>query len=337
VPPVQITINNKKTIIVNGGKSLLTTLADEKIFLPTACGGRGICGLCRLKILTGGGNLTDAEQRKLKDDEKKSNVRLACQITVSGDLNIEIPERLLTLGEYKCKCTEILDVASEVRQLRLELIEPRTIDYIPGQYVQVFVPACEKSPQPVSRAYSISSDPADKNFIELIARRTPGGISSTYFFEYLKVGDELKFTGPYGQFKISQTQSPMVFIAGGSGMAPIKCMLHYLKNTGSKRQAVYYFGANKVSELVWPELMRQFEKDLPNFRFVPVIADPQEKWAGQRGLVTEAVKRDLKNAEQYEAYLCGSPGMVDAAIKTLKELEISDDKIFYDKLTPNSQ
>jgi Na+-transporting NADH:ubiquinone oxidoreductase subunit F len=332
---VQITINNKRTLAVKGGKSLLTTLADEKIFLPTACGGRGMCGLCRLKVLSGGGNLTDAEQRKLKDDEKKSNVRLACQITVSGDLNIEIPEKLLAIGEYKCKCTEIQDIAADVRQLRLELIAPKTIDYIPGQYVQFFVPAYAKSNQEVSRAYSISSDPADKNSIELILKRTPNGIGSTYCFEYLKVGDEVKISGPYGQFILSKTQSPMVFIAGSSGMAPIKCMLHHLKNTGSKRQAIYYFGANKVNELVLPELMKQFEKDLPNFRFIPVIANPQEKWDGQRGLVTEAVQRDLKNAEQYEAYLCGSPGMINASLKTLNELGISENNIFYDKLTSN--
>lgn len=333
---MQITVNNKRTLTVKGGKSLLATLADEKIFLPTACGGRGMCGLCRLKVLSGGGDLTDAEQRKLKDDEKKSNVRLACQITVSGDLNIEIPEKLLAIGQYKCKCTDIQDIASDVRQLRFELIEPRTIDYIPGQYIQLLVPPYAKSGQEVSRAYSISSDPADKNSIELIARRSPGGISTTYFFEYLKVGDEIKFSGPYGKFILSQTQSPMVFIAGSSGMAPIKCMLHYLKNTGSKRQAIYYFGVNKVNELIFPDLMRQFEKDLPNFKFVPVIANPQEKWDGQKGLVTEAVKRDLKNAKQYEAYLCGSPGMVDASLKTLKELGISDDKIFYDKLITNN-
>ncbi|MFA6186101.1 MAG: FAD-binding oxidoreductase [Phycisphaerae bacterium] len=334
---MQITVNNKRILTVKGGKSLLATLADEKIFLPTACGGRGMCGLCRLKVLTGGGNLTYAEQRKLKDDEKKTNIRLACQITVSGDLNIEIPDKLLAVGEYKCKCTDIQDIASNVRQLRLELIEPRTIDYIPGQYVQALVPAYAKSGQEVSRAYSISSDPADKNAIELIARRTPGGISSTYFFEYLKVGDEVKFSGPYGKFILSQTQSPMVFVAGSSGMAPIKCMLHYMKNIGSKRKAIYYFGANKVNELILPELMRQFEKDLPNFRFVPVIANQQEKWDGQRGLVTEAIERNFKNAELYEAYICGNPGMVDAAIKTLKELGISDNKIFYDKLTTNNQ
>lgn len=314
----------------------MVTLAEEKIFLPTACGGRGMCGLCRVKVLSGGGNLTDAEERKLKDDEKKSNTRLACQITVNGNLNIEIPEKLLTVGEYKCKCTDIQDIAFNVRQLRLELIEPRTMDYIPGQYVQLFVPAYAKNYQEISRAYSISSDPADKNYIELIVRRTPNGASTTYCFEYLKVGDDVKISGPYGQFRLSKTQSPIVFIAGSSGMAPIKCMLHHLKNTGSKRSAIYFFGANKVSELVLPDMMRQFEKDLPNFKFVPVVADPQEKWDGAKGLVTEAVKSDLKNAAQYEAYLCGSPGMVDASVKILNELGIADNKIFYDKLITNA-
>jgi Na+-transporting NADH:ubiquinone oxidoreductase subunit F len=218
-----------------------------------------------------------------------------------------------------------------MKQFKLELIEPNSISYIPGQYIQLRTPPYAKNKEEVYRAYSISSDPADKNSIELIIRLVPGGICTTYCFEHLKVGDEVKINGPYGQFRLTETDSPIVFIAGGSGMAPIKCMLHYMKNTANKRHAVYYFGSNIVNGLVLPELMQQFEKDLPDFKFVPVISSPQEKWDGAKGLVTDAVKQYLKDASQYEAYLCGSPGMIDASVKILKELGVSENKIFYDK------
>ena len=116
-------------------------------------------------------------------------------------------------------------------------------------------------------------------------------------------------------------------------MAPIECMLYHMKNTASKRQATYYFGANKVKELFHTDLMRQFESDLDAFHYVPVVASPDEgeSWDGETGLVTQAVQRDVKNGSECEAYLCGSPGMIDASIKVLKELGLTEDKIFYDK------
>jgi Na+-transporting NADH:ubiquinone oxidoreductase subunit F len=161
----------------------------------------------------------------------------------------------------------------------------------------------------------------------------PGGICTTYCFEYLKVGDEVKMNGPYGDFKLSETEAPLVFIAGGSGMAPIKCMLHEMRNTHNKRKATYYFGANMVKELCLGDLMRQFESELADFTYIPVVAAPEENesWDGERGLVTNIVERNLNDAETCEAYLCGSPGMIDAAVEVLKDLGVTEDNIFYDK------
>ena len=124
-----------------------------------------------------------------------------------------------------------------------------------------------------------------------------------------------------------------MFIAGGSGMAPIKCILHHMKNTGSKREAVYYFGANVVKEMFYVDEMRRLESELPAFRFVPVIAKPAEgeTWNGETGLVTQAVQKGVTNGPACEAYLCGSPGMIDASIKVLKDLGVTDDRIFFDK------
>jgi Na+-transporting NADH:ubiquinone oxidoreductase subunit F len=331
--PCQITINDERELTVQGGKDLLSMLTAEKIFIPSACGGRATCGLCKLKVLEGAGPLLPTEEPFLSEEEKKSNVRLSCQVKVRNDLKIEIPRELFAIREYTCRCVEIIDLTYDIKQFRFELLEPKTIDYVPGQYIQLLTPIYEKSSEEVYRAYSISSDPADKNNIELIIRLVPGGICTTYCFEYLKVGDEVKINGPYGDFRLSDTDAPIVFIAGGSGMAPIKCMLHQMKNNRIKRKATYYFGANAVKDMFLMELMKTLEQELADFRFVPAVAKPQndEKWDGQVGLVTEVFQRDLKNAAEREAYLCGSPGMIDASIKVLTELGISKKNIFYDK------
>jgi len=331
--PCEITVNNERKLNVEGGSNLLSVLTEQKIFIPSACGGRGTCGLCKLKIQEGAGPLLPTEEPFLTAEEKNSNIRLSCQVKVRNNLKIEIPPELFAIREYVCKCTEITDLTYDMKQFRFELIEPKTMGYIPGQYVQLLTPVYKKGIEEVYRAYSISSDPADKNAIELIIRLVPGGICTTYCFEYLKVGDTVKVNGPYGQFRLSDTNAPIIFIAGGSGMAPIKCMLHHMKNTSNKRPATYYFGGNTVKDLCLLDLMRSFEKDIPNFKFVPVVARPAEgeTWNGQTGLVTEAVKRNVKNASECEAYLCGSPGMIDAAIKILLELGMSIKQIFYDK------
>lgn len=246
---------------------------------------------------------------------------------------LEIPPKLFAVKKYTCRCSQILDLTYDIKQFRLEFKKSETIDYTPGQYVQLLTPVYKKSSKEVYRAFSISSDPADKKAIELIIRLVPDGICTTCLFKYLKVGDEVKIKGPYGKFRLSGTNAPIVFIAGGSGMAPVKCILHNMKNTGNRRKAAYYFGANKVKELFYIDLMREFESTLADFRFVPTVAAPDatEIWNGRKSLVTEVVARDLKNAPECEAYLSGSPGMIDTAKKILKELGMTEDKIFYDK------
>jgi Na+-transporting NADH:ubiquinone oxidoreductase subunit F len=331
--PCLITINDEREFTVDGGKNLLSVLTAEKLFIPSACGGRGTCGLCKLKVLEGAGLLLPTEEPYLDKDERASNVRLACQVKVRNNLKIEIPRELLAIREYTCKCADIKDLTHDMKQFRFELVAPKSMDYVPGQYIQLLTPVYEKSSEEVYRAYSISSDPAEKNAIELIIRLVPGGICTTWCFEYLKAGDEVKLNGPYGEFRLSETEAPIVFIAGGSGMAPIKCMLHQMKNTSSKRTATYYYGANKIKELCLGDLMRQFESELADFTFIPVVSDPEndEDWDGERGLVTHAVERNLQGADDCEAYLCGSPGMIDAAVEVLKRLGVKEDRIFYDK------
>jgi Na+-transporting NADH:ubiquinone oxidoreductase subunit F len=331
--PCKITINDERELNIKGGDTLLSVLTSEKIFIPSACGGRGTCGLCKLKVLEGAGPLLPTEEPYLDKKEIEDSVRLSCQVKVRNDLKIKIPEELFSIREYTARCVEIKDLTHDIKLFRFELTDPSQISFTPGQYVQLLTPIYEKSSEEVYRAYSVASDPAEKNIIGLIIRLVPGGICTTYCFEYLKVGDEIKMNGPYGEFRLTDTDVEMVWVAGGSGMAPFVSILYEMKNSNSQRKATYYFGANKVEELFLTEQMRQFEKELPNFKFVPIVAQPGEgeKWNGETGLVTQAVERNVKNAGDCEGYLCGSPGMIDAAIVVLKKLGMDEKKIYYDK------
>jgi Na+-transporting NADH:ubiquinone oxidoreductase subunit F len=330
----EININKEKKITVEGGRSLLSTLTEEKIFVPSACGGRGTCGLCKLKIHDGAGPLLPTEEPFLDDEEKQNNVRLSCQVKIRNDLDIEIPRELFSIQQYSCKLTEVNDLTHDIKLFRFELLEPETIDFVPGQYIQFFTPAYEKSSEEVYRAYSIASDPQQNNIIDLIVRLVPGGICTTYMFDYLKPGDQATIIGPFGDFRLADTDSEMIFIAGGSGMAPFVSILSDMRNNQNPRKATYYFGANKVNELFFLDEMKKLQDELQNFKFVPVVASPEESdnWQGQTGLVTEVVAKDNENASACEAYLCGSPGMIDASIKVLcQDLGVDEAKVYYDK------
>jgi Na+-transporting NADH:ubiquinone oxidoreductase subunit F len=329
----EITINDESKLSVQGGKNLLSVLTEEKIFIPSACGGRGTCGLCKLKVLEGAGALLPTEEPYLEKEEIESDIRLSCQVKVRNDLKIEVPEELFAVREFTCRCEEIIDLTYNIKQFRFKLIEPQTIEYKAGQYVQLLTPVYEKSNEEVYRAYSISSNPSDKDVIELIIKLVPGGICTTYCFEYLQVDDEIKVNGPYGDFVLQDTNAPIIFIAGGSGMAPVKCMLHYLRGIGSKRDILYYFGGNKSEDLFLLDLMKEFEKDLASFQFVPVVSHAEDgaKIGRRLGLVTDAVRKDIIDASKYEAYLCGSPGMVNATEEILIDHGIHPENIFYDK------
>ncbi len=328
-----LTLNGQRDLSVQGGKPLLTVLREEKIFIPSACGGRGTCGVCKVKVTDGGGPILPTETPFLAKEEIADDVRLSCQIKVRGDLAVHIPEELFNVQEFAARCVQIEELTYDMNRFRFELTEPATIEYVPGQYVQLLCPRYKGNAEEVYRAYSIASDPKQKNIIDLIIRRVPNGICTTWCFEYLKQGDTVKMNGPYGEFCLSRTEAPMVFVAGGSGMAPFVTILHAMKNTGNSRQAEYFFGANTTADLCLTGEMKDFEQALPNFTFVPVVARPDESdnWTGETGLVTEAVQRRYTDLSGHEGYLCGSPGMIDAAAKVFTSLGMPEDKIHYDK------
>ncbi|HRT24012.1 MAG TPA: 2Fe-2S iron-sulfur cluster binding domain-containing protein [Anaerohalosphaeraceae bacterium] len=329
----QITINNSRKQTVRGGKSLLATLHEQKIFIPTACGGRAVCGLCKVKVLKGGGPLTSSEKPLLTQQEQANGFRLACQVKVQGDLEIEIPDDLFRIRRYRARCSKIEDLTYDMKRFTFELENPKTIDFTAGQYIQLRCPPYNGIREGVTRSYSIASNPQENHRIDLIIRRMPHGICTTWCFEHLKVKDAVYFTGPYGDFYLRPADAPKIFVAGGSGIAPFVSILWQMKNNADKRKAVFFFGCNWVEDLCLLDEMKRFEQELADFRFVPVVASPSPEsgWKGQTGLVTEAVQRSFQTLRGWEGYLCGGPGMIEAAVQVLAELGIPQENIYYDK------
>lgn len=330
---VTLTLNDKRKLEVDGGATLLNTLKNEGIFVPSACGGRGSCGLCKVRLAQDAAEPLPTELPWLSPEERKDGTRLSCQIKVKGDLSLYIPEALFSVREFKAEVAAIRDLTYDIKEVQLKLLEPDTIEFEPGQFVQLEVPPYELTSEPVYRAYSISSDPAQRNMVELEIRYVPNGICTTYVHKHLKVGDTMVLNGPHGEFRLQEGDGEIICIAGGSGMAPIKSILLTLARTRSQRPVRYFFGARARRDLFLVDEMRGLEKQLPQFRFIPALSDPQpgDQWEGETGLITEVVRRHMDSVEGRQAYLCGSPLMIDACLKVLREKGMPESSIFFDK------
>ncbi|HRX49157.1 MAG TPA: 2Fe-2S iron-sulfur cluster binding domain-containing protein [Spirochaetota bacterium] len=324
----------KKKIDLNGGGSLLSGLAENGIYIPSACGGRGSCAYCKLKVLSGGGAVGPVELPSLSNAEMENNIRLSCQVKVRGAMSISVPDELFSVRKFRAKVAGKRALTHDIIELKMELVEPREIDFTAGQYVQL-ESRKYKGRESVNRAYSISSLPSEKGFVELMIRRVPEGICTTWVFDHLKEGDEISFSGPYGDFRLTDSGAPAVFIAGGSGMAPIWSILRDMRERGDSRKSAYFFGALTSADLFYTEELKKLESETGTFSYIPALSGEKEGsgWTGERGLITDVVKRILPDLTGYEAYLCGSPGMIDACIKVLTESGIPADRIFYDKFS----
>ena len=330
---VKITANGEREYEVRGGRSLLSTLMGENVFIPSACGGRGSCGLCKVKVTDGAGQLLPTELPWLSEEERADNIRLSCQLKVKNDMRIEIPEELFSVKQFTARVARIRDLTHDIKELTLDLIEPVSIELTAGKFVQLQTPEYELTDEPVYRAYSVSSSPSVTNQVELEVRRVPNGICTTYVHDYMKEGDEVVFNGPYGDFYLRDTDRDIVCIAGGSGMAPLKAILLDMVEKGIDRKVQYFFGAVTKRDIFLVDEMKALEDKLPNFKFIPALSAPlpEDEWEGETGLITEVLDRYLDSGDNLEAYLCGSPGMIDACINVLTKKGTPEELIYYDK------
>jgi Na+-transporting NADH:ubiquinone oxidoreductase subunit F len=324
--PVKIRINGEKEIEVGSGGTLLSTLGDNKIFLPSACGGGGTCVQCKCQVISGGGEILPTETPHFTRKEQADNWRLGCQVKVKEDMDIQIPEEVFGIKKWEANVVSNYNVASFIKEFIVEI--PEDMDYKAGGYIQIEIPPCEvnykdiditahpeehpgepekfqlewdkfglwdlkmKNDDTVERAYSMASYPAEGRRIMLNVRiATPPwdrakngwmdvnpGIASSYIFSK-KAGDTVTISGPYGEFFIKdKTESEMLYVGGGAGMAPMRSHLYHLfKTLETGRKVSYWYGGRSRRELFYLDHFKQLEEKFDNFKFFVVLSEPLEE------------------------------------------------------------
>ncbi|SMD36360.1 Na+-transporting NADH:ubiquinone oxidoreductase subunit F [Reichenbachiella faecimaris] len=383
-------------VVAAAGSTLLTTLSAQKIFLPSACGGGGTCAMCKCTVTDGGGDVLPTEVGHLSRTEQKENVRLACQVKVKQDMDIEIPEEIFGIKKWECEVISNYNVATFIKAFIVRLPEGENLDFEAGGYIQIDVPKVEvdfkdidiapdpndpagpdkfkedwdkfglwdlkmKNDEEIFRAYSMANHPAEGNIVMLTIRiATPPwdraknawmdvnpGICSSYVFSR-KPGDKVTISGPYGEFFIKETQSEMIYVGGGAGMAPMRSHLFHLFHTlKTGRKVTYWYGGRSKRELFYEEDFRQIEKEFPNFQFEIVLSEPlpEDNWTEKKsiddkegdgflGFVHDAViNHQLKaheSPEDIEFYFCGPPMMNQAVLKMCDDWGVPDENVSFD-------
>lgn len=320
-----------RTLSASPGEPLLLALERQGIYLPSACGGRGICGLCRVKIPGGAGEAQPTEEKHLSKSELAEGYRLACQTKVSADISVEIPDDVLRAGAYDAKVIGKRRLTYDMLEIRLELDDRINVAERPGQFVRLEVPF---EGRPVHRAYSISSLASDVGVVELIVRLVPDGVGSLYVHG-LEEGDRVRFMGPYGEFRLDEDPDvDVVCVGGGSGIAPIKNVIYSIYERWPDRRCWLFFGCRSQRDVFYFDEFNELAERHPDFKVVYALSDPEEgvPWGGETGFIHLSVDRHLEHSDaRRQALLSGPPPMVKAAMDVLGQKGFAPEDIFYDK------
>lgn len=312
---VKININGEREIEHERGCSLLQALSDEKVFVPSACGGGGSCGTCKGKVLAGGGQILPTELAHISRKMAAEHYRLFCQVKVREDMRIEIPKEFFGIKKWTCKVVSNHNVATFIKELVLELPEGENMDFRSGGYVQIDIPRCEvnyadievdepfrsdwekmglfnlkmRNPGETVRAYSMANYPAENHIVMLNVRvaippfnrktrkmeKVNPGVSSSYIFS-LKPGDEVTVSGPYGDFFVQDSDREMMFIGGGAGMAPMRShIFDQFKVRHTTRKTSFWYGGRSLKELFYQDEFEQLASEHDNFSFHIALSDAQ--------------------------------------------------------------
>ena len=320
-------LNQEKVLPSVSGENLLSALNGAGVYIPSGCGGKATCGLCKVQM-DPHTEVLPTEEPFLSPEERKMGIRLACQHKVRGTVDISLPAHFLNASSFQAIARSITSLNHDTRLLEFELDRP--IRFMPGQFLQIHIPGTEDE----FRAYSIASSPLEEKNIRFLIRKVPGGLSTTFTHEVLEVGDKLDIIGPFGDFIFQEkSKRPMLLIAGGSGMAPIYSILLYMASKKLERsEALFFFGARTRKDLFLEDEINELSKALPFLKFIPALSHPEpgDLWQGETGLITDVVDRHVKNAGKYEAYVCGSRPLVDAASSLLRGKGLSGEHIYFD-------
>lgn len=351
---VDVLINGEKTVHVPVGSKLLTALADNKLFVPSACGGGGSCAQCRVRILEGGGSILPTEESHITKRDAAHGERLSCQVTVKQDMKIEVPEEVFGVKKWRCKVRSNDNVATFIKELVLELPEGEDVNFRAGGYIQIECPPYNLKytefsvqdeyredwdrfnlwqyesnvPQKVERAYSMANYPEEKGIIMLnvrIASPPPGsqgippGLMSSFIFN-LKPGDEVTISGPFGEFFAKETDAEMVFVGGGAGMAPMRShIFDQLRRIKTDRKITFWYGARSLKEMFYEDDFNQLAAENDNFDWHVALSDPQpeDNWEGYTGFIHQVLLDNYLNdheAPEDCEFYMCGPPMMNAAV-----------------------
>jgi Na+-transporting NADH:ubiquinone oxidoreductase subunit F len=319
---ITINVNGEKELSARAGGKLLNLLGAQELFLPSACGGGGTCGQCKVKVLEGGGDLLPTEKSHISKREAADGKRLACQVSVTQDMSIEVPEDVFGVSKWECSVRSNDNVATFIKELIVELPEGETINFRAGGYIQIECPPYELEyssidiPQqyrddwekfglfrlksivkePDLRAYSMASYPEENDIIMLNVRvatpppnapNAPPGVMSSYIFG-LKSGDKVMVSGPYGEFFAKDTDAEMVFVGGGAGMAPMRShILDQLLRLKTDRKLSFWYGARSLNEVFYADEYDKLAAEHENFSWNLALSEPQpeDNWDGYTGFI----------------------------------------------------
>ena len=336
---VSININgdDDKSLQVRPGSTLLSALATENIFLPSACGGGGTCAMCKCQVSEGGGEILPTEKGHITRAEAKENWRLACQVKIKENMKVHVPDEIFNIQKWDCTVRSNNNVATFIKELILELPKGENLNFIAGGYIQIDIPEYHQlsfnkfnvekeyhedwdkfkiwdvvanNDEDCFRAYSMANHPAEGNIIMLNVRiatpppalwdQVPPGIASSYIFN-LKKGDKVTISGPFGEFFAKDTEREMIYLGGGAGMAPMRShLLDLLDTKKTDRKITFFYGARSAREMFYHDDFLKLEKEHSNFKYIVGLSEPmpEDNWEGPTGFIHNvALEEYLKDHE----------------------------------------
>ncbi|MGC1816558.1 MAG: CDP-6-deoxy-delta-3,4-glucoseen reductase [Casimicrobiaceae bacterium] len=311
---LQITIQpSGHAFACDADETVLQAAMRADLMIPYGCR-NGACGTCKGRILDGDVDYGPHQASTLTDDEKRRGLALFCCARPKTDLVIEVREVRragdIQIKRLPCRVESIDKVAPDVAIVRLKLPTSERLQYLAGQYIDLLLKDGHR------RSFSLATPPHADELLELHIRHTPGGFFTDPLFTTYKGREILRFEGPLGAFYLREdSDKPVIFVAGGTGFAPIKAIIEHMLHHRIPREIVLYWGARAKRDLYLADLPGKWQTDNPNFTFIPVLSDPapDDAWPGRTGLVHQAVMDDFKDLSGYQVYACGAPPMIDAA------------------------
>jgi len=322
-PDVKLHLNEGETRTVAGGQNLLAAVRGEGFLLPGSCGGRGTCGICRVRVGRGGGEIAPVEEVLVSPSDRRSGVRLACQVRVRGAIEADLPEDARAARFVRASVTACEKISADINRLLLDIAEPPGWKFAAGQYVQVFREPPHPGDETLTRAYSVASDPAVPDSIELHIRCVPGGEMSPWLCDR-NVGDVLWFSGPYGAMILPEidADTDVVCVAGGVGFAPMKSVIRDISRRPAPPKTWLFAGAATAEALYDHDWAADMAERHPWLVYVPCVQNgsgagtkgkPARAARFEHGLVTEALERRFPAGKKAVALLCGPERMVAAS------------------------